>query len=68
MALKMLTVGFAGTAVTIQTDDPALYLLIHQYFQHCLTENKTPIARYHIRENSLYFGDQRVGNVGNIGG
>ncbi|NKQ34749.1 MAG: hypothetical protein HF973_03940 [Chloroflexi bacterium] len=55
MALNGLTVGFVGTAVTIQTDDPALRSLIRQYFQHCLTENQTPIAQYHIRENSLYF-------------
>lgn len=58
MALNGLTVGFVGTAVTIQCDDPDLYTLIRQYFQHCLSENQTPIAQYDIRENSLYLDDE----------
>ena len=60
MALKGLTVGFAGTAVTIRCDDPALFALIRRYFQYCLTENDTPVSQYYIRENSLYFGDERL--------
>ena len=65
MALNGLTVGFAGTAVAIHTDDPALHALIRGYFQHCLTESSAPVAQYHIRENSLYFADECLGTAVN---
>ncbi len=65
MGVNRLTVGFAGAAVTLQTDDPALYTLIRQYFQHCLTKNKPAAPQYHIQKNSLYCNGVCLGTAVN---